>query len=242
VPAGRGAAVGARKEFQMNAEIKDEIISETTSGSADDGNDNNNPKTGMTYPPGRKAKGNTTTADSDDPKYDKVGGNVKVIPAPPQGATKDAARATSNSQVNSKLVVTKADKVTFNIHLEVIQPKVTKNAYLTVRVRANVLDKHGVTMKNSQITDTELKIDLDNNGKPQVTPVDPSSGQPLDTPEPLDANGDYKRRLSGPGGGIDLAKDDYQVELGLQIVGSASTSPGGDLATIEHATAKIEVR
>ena len=141
----------------MNAEIKDEIISETTSGSADDGNDKNNPKTGMTYPPGRKAKDNTTTADSDDPKYDKVGGNVTVIPTPPKAATKDAARATSNSQVNSKLVVTKADKVTFNIHLEVIQPKVTKNAYLTVRVRANVLDKNGATIPNAHITDSRFR-------------------------------------------------------------------------------------
>jgi len=218
-----------------NGKIEDKIISQSTSGSADDGNDNNDPPNGKTYPPGLQAKDNTTTANSDKPKFDTVGGSVKAIPAPPAGATKDAATAKSFNMVKSAFVVSSDDKFTFDVSLHIVQPKVTKNAKLTVQVRANVLDKNGVTIPGGQITDIEFKIDQDANGKTQVSP----QGQ---QPEALDANGNYKRRLSGPSGGIPLKKDDYQIELEIRLIATASTAPGGDSATIDHATASIKLR
>lgn len=216
-----------------HGEIQKTIISKTNSGSADDGNDNNNPANGMSYPPGLNAKDNTTEAASDQPAYNKVGGSAKAIPAPPQGATKDAAIAKSFNQVKAPLVVTQADAFTFDIDLELTKPSVTKNASLQVQVRANVLDENGATMPNAEVTDTKFKIDLDANGKPQVTA---GSGS-----EPLDANGNYKRKLSGPNKGIQLKEGKYQIELELRIIATASTAPGGDSATIDHATATIRL-
>lgn len=219
-----------------DAKIENKIVSQQTSGSADDGNDNNDPANGKTYPPGLQAKDNTTTASSDQPAFDKVGGAVDATPSKPPAVTKDSAVAKSFSLVKTSFVVSKAGAFTFDVNLEVVKPALTKNAALSVQVRANVLDAQGATIPNAQITDTTFKFDLDANGKPQVTP----EGTP--PPEPLDANGNYARRLSGPNKGVQLQPGNYQIELELRLFASAGTAPGGDFARVDHATASIKLR
>ena len=218
-----------------NGQIQNQIVGQSQSGSADDGNDNNDPANGKTYPPNLQAKDNTTEAASDAPAATTVGGSVKAIPAPPQGATKDVARATSFNQVKSLFVVTKADAFTFNVEVSITKPSVTKNASLTVQVRANVLDANGVTLANAQITDITFAFSQDANGKTQVTPANTQ-------PQALDANGNYQRKISGPNRGIQLQPGNYQIELEIRLIASASTSPGNDRAQVDHATASIQLR
>lgn len=229
-------AFGLLTACEKKGEIKNQIVGQPiATGSADDGNDTNDPANGKTYPPNRQAKDNLTEAASDQPAAKMVGGSVKAIPAPPQGATKDVARATSFNGVKSVFVVNKADAFTFKIDLKLTKPVVTKNASLSVQVRANVLDSNGATIANAQITDITYDVTADANGKTQVSPAGTS-------PEQLDAAGNYERSLTGPNQGIQLQPGNYQIELEIRLIATASTAPGGDSAQIEKATASIQVR
>lgn len=229
-------AFGLLTACEKKGEIKNQIVGQPiANGSADDGNDTNDPATGKTYPPGRQAKDNSTEAASDQPAARVVGGSVKAIPAAPQGATKDAARATSFNQVKTVFAVNKADAFTFKIDLKLTKPVVTKNASLSVQVRANVLDSNGATIPNAQITDITYDLRADANGNTQVSPGGTS-------PEQLDAAGNYERSLAGPNRGIQLQPANYQIELEIRLIASASTSPGTDRAQIDHATASIQLR
>jgi len=222
-----------------NAVINNAIVSSGVDGKADDANDNTNPPTDNYVGPNKlAAKDAGTDASSIAPLFNKVGGTAHAIPGAP--ATKDQAVAISNNKVVTTLSVQKADGFTFDIALELKGPKITGQGKLLIQLSAFVLDAQGRTVKDAQGNDLPAIFSgtytggTDAQGKFGFIP-------PGDTNvDPVDANGNYVRKLSGPNRGLPLPVGNYQVKLELNIQALAPAGQG--TAGVDSATATITLR
>jgi len=224
----------------QNATIKNQIISSSVSGSADDAD----PAAPAQQYPGanpRNATDGATTAASDVPAFDQVGGNAHAIPG--ANATGEAV-AKSNNRVLTRLTVTKAGAFTFDTNLDLQGIKIAGNGRIEVFVQTNVLDANGQAivqpngqpLPNTQAAGAKFKFEPDGSGGLRAIINDDAAN-----PDPVPANGNYSRRISGPNGGVQLAPGDYTIELELRIYAYAPIDPRSK-AEVDKGTASVKLR
>jgi hypothetical protein len=227
--------LGGCKPPPPNASINNVIISSAQSGSADDG-DPATPPDSYNGPAKMSATDAATTAASNAPLFDTVGGNEHAIPA---AASRADAVAKSNNKVVTEFVVNNQGAFTSDLNLDLQNVKVTGKGHIDVAIRANVLDKNGVALPGGGTIashDLEIKPDPNPQAKPQVI-ID----RDADNPEHVAANNSYVRKLSAPNGGLQLQPDKYRIELELRLYGFAPIDPRST-AEVDPGTLQIVLK
>ena len=224
------------------AVIKNQIISSTVSGSADDADPATPPGQYPSAANPRSAADAATTAASDPPVFNQVGGNAHAIPG--ANAKNGEAAAKSNSRVLTRLTVTTAGAFTFDTNLDLQAIKIAGAGRVEVFVQTNVLDANGTVIlqpngqpaPNTQAASANFKFEPDGHGGLHAI----INGDAAN-PDPVPATGNYSRRISGPNGGVQLAAGDYTVELELRIYAFAPLDPRSK-AEVDKGTAAVKLR
>jgi hypothetical protein len=223
------------------AQILNQILRTQLVGSADDGDSANQPDR-YNGPGDLDATDQRTRSSSVAPAFNRVSGAAEAESFDPasQTLTDDAAVATSNNKVVSRLRVTRAIPLTFDIDLDVDRVEVRNGGTVEIQVVAAILDAQGNAVPGGGITNINFRFQPNAAGGIDVIVQDDAD------PENTEPNGDYDRTLSGPNGGIALQPGNYQIELDLRIRATApiQTGPDGrrDRAAVESAKATIRLR
>ena len=226
-----------------DAEIKNNIISTQITGSANDG-DSTTP-TDNYGPAGadKDAEDSKTKASSDNPTFNTLGAKAMAETLNPGGATivEDEARGASFNKVVSQFTVTNAGAFSFDIQLDVKKVKLQGDGKMDITVQANILNNDGTAFPNGSISNTNFKFKKNQAGAMEVIIANDNNN-----PDQLRANGDYKRTLSGPNGGIQLPAGDYRIEFDLRVIATAPTAMGPNnqphRAEVEGVKASIALR
>jgi hypothetical protein len=225
-----------------DAELRDEIVSTQITGSANDGDSATPPKQ---YPaPALEADDGDTHASSEAAQFNRVAGMVDAMATDPAAPTltEDEAVATSFNKVISRLVVARDGRFTFDIELDISGVEIRHDATLAVTIRAAVLNNNGQTIPNAGITSMDLDISGGAAGAPPQVVINADAANP----EAVDNNGNYRRTLSGPNQGVQLAAGTYQLELDLRLRANAPIRMEADgtkpRARVNSASATIRLR
>lgn len=221
--------------------IENQIISFSVSGSADDAVPATPPEQYPTAANPRSATDGATTAASDAPLFDQVGGNAHGIPG---ANARGEAAAKSNNRVLTRLKVNSAGAFTFDTNLDLQGIKITGNGRVEVFVQTNVLDANGNAilqpngqpLPNTKAAGSTFKFEPDGRGGLRAI-INGNAANP----DPVPANGNYTQRISGPNGGVQLAVDDYTIELELRVYAFAPFDPPST-AAVDQGTATVKLR
>lgn len=226
-----------------NAEIVDTIIGTQITGRANDG-DSATPSD--RYGPGgadRDAEDSKTKASSVNPTFDTLKGRAVAETLNPGGATvvEDEARGASFNKVVSEFKVTNAGVFSFDIQLDVKKVKLIGEGKMNINVQANILKNDGTAFPNGSISTINFEFK-----KNQAGTVDIIIANDINNPDHPKANGDYKRTITGPNGGIQMPAGNYRIEFDLRIIATAPTAMGlnnqAHKAEVEEVTATIALR
>ncbi len=175
-----------------------------------------------------------TSAYSEPPRAGRLAGGVAAQPVDTAtGLDVRYATARSVSRVVFPMEVRKAGRVELQIDLALADVEIGGTGLPRVETSGAILDQDGAPVPGGDIGTLTLEIRGDG-----AVVID----QFPDATDALQANGRYTRTLSGPLGGVRLARGRYQVGMDLWLEASAATASGPyQLARIGQATATLRV-
>jgi hypothetical protein len=225
-----------------DATIVENIISTQILGDADDA-DSTTPADRYKGLADLDAEDQRTRALSVEPKFNEVSGKAEAESLDPAAntVTGDEALANSFNKVVSELQVSKKGTFTFDITFDVDRVEIRHNGTVAIQVAAAILNNQGIAVPNGGIANIDFEFRQNADGDVEVI----LNGD-MDNPDSVPSNGNYNRKLSGPGGGVKLVAGNYRLELDLRIRARAPVLIGEDgqrhRAAVKEAKATIALR
>lgn len=167
-----------------------------------------------------------TRAAADAPTATTLGGSAHAKVGGKPDKKNDSAVGRSFSRVVTNLVVNKQGAFVFDIGVNVKGLKTTGHGFVEITVLMNVLKGNGDVITDpatggvrpdTAVANVNFKGTSGAGGAPGSMVINGDATNP----DPLQANGDYTRTLTGPNGGTKLAPGNYLIELELRIVATA---------------------